>query len=704
MLKLSVNVLFSICCLLIPHLSFAYEKNDDIDEQIIELELLTDKQLVIEKLNQLLNSPEITPKQYVVALNLKGRNYLAEDNFDNAINAFKQAQVIAQSQQLLQLEADAYKQLGISYYYQGKLSEAILVYQASLSFYQEINAPIKQANLLNNLALVHSSMGNYSLALKNYQRARSLYQDYGDEEDKVDVRYNIALMHVNMRRYDIAIKMLQEVMSKRENMDDKNALAMVWADLGNAYKHSKQYQQAKKYLHDALDYFQLNNNRHHIASQLHNIAELYHQLAKPDTAQIYAQKGIEVSVAIGHKKAYAGSLNSLAKSLFSQGKIEQALEQITLANQVAREMGYKALLNSNLALLALIYATQNNTSEALTTHLNFINKNNERENELFNIQLARFESEQLTQQIEQLTQNEKLQQLQNKQSTQQQYLIIVAVIFILFIIFFIFRRNIEKSLNKALEVKVKQRTQELEFLMEELQRANKVKSRFLTNMTSDIKKPLTLVIEQSELILKDNVSTKSINKDVEFILGNGLHLLQLINDILDLGKIEANTLELDLKQQDLNIILNDVFEMFDKQAKIKGLAFEINNSLSTPFIVNIDALRLKQVLINFCTNAVKFTDKGKIMLSVTHLNNELKFSVMDTGVGMNKVQLKQIFDSFNQGDSNSNRRLGAAGLGLFISEQLASIMGGNISAQSTLHQGSTFTFTLPFNPSENESK
>ncbi|MCJ8318460.1 MAG: tetratricopeptide repeat protein [Colwellia sp.] len=702
MLKLSLTTLFSICYLLTSHLSFAYEQDDSIDEQLIVLAQLTDKHLVIEKLNQLLSSTEITPKQYVATLNLQGRSYLAVDNFDEAINVLQQAQVIAQSQQLPQLEANAYKLLGISYYYQGKLSDAILVYQASLSFYREIDAPIKQANLLNNLALVYSSMGDYSLALKNYQLAKSLYQSYGSDEDQLDVRYNIALIHVNMRRYGIAIKMLLEVMSKRETMNDEYSLALVWADLGNAYKHAKQYQLAKKYLHDALDYFQLHNNRHHIASQLHNVAELYHQLGKPDTAQIYAEKSIEISVAIGHKKAYAGSLNSLAKSLFSQGKIEQSLQKIILANQVARQSGYKALLNSNQALLALIYATQNNTSEALTTHLSYINKQNERENELFNMQLARFESEQLSQQVEQLTQNEKLQQLQTKQSTQQQYLVVVAVIFILFIIFFIFRRNIEKSLKKALEVKVKQRTQELEFLMQELQRANKVKSRFFTNMTSDIKAPLTLVIEQSELILKQNVSTKSINKDVEFILGNGLHLLQLINDILDLGKIEANTLELELKQQDLNIILNEIFEMFNKQAKIKGLTFEINNPLSSPFIVNIDALRLKQVLINFCTNAVKFTDKGKIMLSVTQLNNELKFSVMDTGVGMNKVQLKQIFDSFNQGDSNSNRRLGATGLGLFISEQLASIMGGNISAQSTLHQGSTFTFTLPISTTKNQ--
>jgi len=178
-------------------------------------------------------------------------------------------------------------------------------------------------------------------------------------------------------------------------------------------------------------------------------------------------------------------------------------------------------------------------------------------------------------------------------------------------------------------------------------------------------------------------------------MGNSLHLLQLINDILDLSKIEANTLELDLKQQDLNSVLNDVSEQYIEQASNKGLSFELHNSLTKPYIINIDALRLKQILTNFCSNALKFTHKGKIMLSISVHNNELNFSVMDTGIGMNKIQLKQIFDSFNQGDSSINRRFGGSGLGLFISEQLASIMGGKISAQSTLNQGTTFTFTLP---------
>ncbi len=693
--------MFAILAVIAPlgH-NLAFAMSDDIDKKLIKITQIADNKEALRQLADLLIYPKLTTKQYISAVNLQAQHHISLDNFAQATALLQQAQVIAQDQKRYQLEADTNKLLGVTFYYQGNNSKALMAYQASYSFYQTIDAPIKQANLLNNIALVHAAMANYTLALQNYKLAETIYQNFGSEEDKVDVRYNIALMHVNMRRYDSAIKILHEVVLKRKEMNDDLELAMAWANLGISYKHSGQFQQAKSYLLNALNYFELHNQRHQIASQMHNLAEVHIELNQPIQAKKYAKKGIEISLAVGHKKAHAGSLNSLAKALFHQGDIKQALEKITLSNKIARETNYKTLLNSNLALLSLIYATQNNTAEALSTHLNYLHKQHDIQNDLFNIQLARFESDQLIGQVEQLIQNKKLLQAQNKQKEQLQYFFIFAAVLILVILFFGFRRNIEKNAKRALESKVKQRTQELEFLMQELQRANKIKSQFLANMSTDIKTPLTKVIEQSELILNENVSSKVLNKEVEIILGNSLHLLQLINDILDLSKLEENTLELDLKQQDINNVITEVAELYTEQSKTKGLTFELHNTLTSPFIVSFDALRLKQILINFCSNALKFTHKGKVMLSVSFLNNELIFSVIDTGVGMNKIQLKQIFDSFNQGDSSINRRFGGSGLGLFISEQLASIMGGQISAQSTLNQGTTFTFTLPIQPNK----
>jgi signal transduction histidine kinase/DNA-binding NarL/FixJ family response regulator len=282
------------------------------------------------------------------------------------------------------------------------------------------------------------------------------------------------------------------------------------------------------------------------------------------------------------------------------------------------------------------------------------------------------------------------------QVTQKRNFIIIAILMLFLVLFFVFRRNMERNSKLTLEVQVKQRTHELECLMLELQQANNIKSQFLANMSHEIRTPLTAVIGQAEAIVSGDVDEAFICKEVSIIHNNSLHLLELINDILDLSKIEANKLELELQNKDLHSILEELNNIFTKQAKTKGLVFEITHSLSVPFIINIDSFRLKQILINLCSNAIKFTANGSVLLEVIVSDNELSFKVTDTGIGMDDIQLERLFESFTQGDTSISRRFGGTGLGLCLSEQLAKIMDGEISVQSEIYKGSIFTLSLPF--------
>jgi signal transduction histidine kinase/CheY-like chemotaxis protein len=282
------------------------------------------------------------------------------------------------------------------------------------------------------------------------------------------------------------------------------------------------------------------------------------------------------------------------------------------------------------------------------------------------------------------------------QVTQKRNFIIIAILMLFLVLFFVFRRNMERNSKLTLEVQVKQRTQELECLMQELQQANNIKSQFLANMSHEIRTPLTAVIGQAEAIVAGDVDEAFIYKEVSIIHNNSLHLLELINDILDLSKIEANKLELELQKQDLHSILEELNNIFTMQANSKGLTFEIIHYLSMPFLVNVDSFRLKQILINLCSNAIKFTSSGSVSLEVAVNNNELSFKVTDTGIGMDDIQLERLFESFTQGDTSISRRFGGTGLGLCLSEQLAKIMDGEISVQSEINKGSTFTLSLPF--------
>jgi CheY-like chemotaxis protein len=231
--------------------------------------------------------------------------------------------------------------------------------------------------------------------------------------------------------------------------------------------------------------------------------------------------------------------------------------------------------------------------------------------------------------------------------------------------------------------------------MQELQSANNIKSQFLANMSHEIRTPLTTVIGQAEAIISGDVEEKYITKEVGIIHGNSLHLLELTNNILDLSKIEANKIELELQAQNLHDVLHELANMFTLQATSKGLTFEIVHSLPSPFIIEIDGFRVKQILINLCSNAIKFTAKGHVELKIMHHEGRIVFKITDSGIGMSSSQLQHLFESFTQGDSSISRRFGGTGLGLCLSEQLAKIMGGTIEVESELNEGSVFAFCLP---------
>ena len=693
-----------------------YVQAEDIAKQLDEIVQQEDKNKAIVQLSKLLENNNLNDTQRIQILMLQSRNYLAISDLDKALLITQQAKALSSQVHFPLQQAQADKLTGIVYYLQGQYSEAQHYYQEALEYFQKqkfspINA-IKQANLLNNIALVQTSQGYSVAALKSYQLAEPLYQRYGDEIDKIDVRYNLATLYISLHRFDIAISMLKEVISKRIAIGDSNGVAKASGDLGVAYKYSGEYQKAEQFTLNALTYFQQQKNQYDEASQLHNIAEVYYELSNPDKALYYAAIGVDVSENIGHKKAYAGSLQTLAKVYFYQGKIEKSKTYVEQSNAIAKKMGYQRLLTENLGLLSLIYAASSNTIKALTAQLSYQKARLKSSNETLNEQIAQFQSEQLTQQVKSLQQNKKVQQLESTKAEQQRLFFILAAATLLIVLFLIYRRYLEVSLTKELEARVKQRTEALEFLTQELQSANLIKSQFLANMSHEMRTPLTAVIGQAEAIIHGDFDDDGIAKEVEVIHNNSLHLLQLINDILDLSKIEANKFELENRQQDLHDLVNELNFMFTEQAQRKSLSFTITHHLPSPFIIDIDSLRLKQILINLCSNAIKFTSEGWVTLDIAIIDKTLLFTVTDTGIGMHESQIVKVFNMFTQGDNSISRRFSGSGLGLFLSEQLAKVMSGNISVTSQLDQGSTFILKLPFgkiyhaisntNASENE--
>lgn len=267
----------------------------------------------------------------------------------------------------------------------------------------------------------------------------------------------------------------------------------------------------------------------------------------------------------------------------------------------------------------------------------------------------------------------------------------------LFILMLLIAMYIKRQKQAVIELErqVAEKTADIALESKKLAAANRIKSQFLANMSHEIRTPLTTVIGQAEAIICRDVEPSDIYKEVEIIHDSGVYLLALLNDILDVTKIEENKFELEYSPQDLHVLLENINTMFSMQAKVKGLEFTLQQNLPVPFVINTDGLRLKQILINLLSNALKFTLEGSVKLIVDYDNKQLKFSVIDTGIGISEEQVEQIFQSFTQGDSSIRRRFGGSGLGLHLSNQLAGLMKGGITVTSELDKGSTFTFTMP---------
>lgn len=271
-------------------------------------------------------------------------------------------------------------------------------------------------------------------------------------------------------------------------------------------------------------------------------------------------------------------------------------------------------------------------------------------------------------------------------------LVLASIFFIIFIIVHFLLRHLDKAIQRNIELVVAR---------DSAKNANFAKSSFLANMSHELRTPLNAIIGYSEILEEEAIFShdSDVLDDIKKIQTAAKHLLNLINEILDLSKIEAGHMTLYMEEVALNVLIDEIV------AVTGPLINKNNNRLTLHFSKDIDTIysdmiKLRQILFNLISNSTKFTENGNITLHVAEKNQQLVIAVTDTGIGMTQEQITKLFSPFVQADSSTTRKYGGTGLGLVITKQYVQMLDGEITVDSNPGRGSTFTIRLPLKSSK----
>ena len=533
---------------------------------------------------------------------------------------------------------------GFCYRLKGEYDAGLQVLKEALSISRQISDRNIEATTLYYLGNIYRDLGDLSSTQTHYEKALAINEESGNEYYMSVILSSISNLLYDLNDYDSALEYALKCLPIFERVDNVNSLLNIYNTLGNIYFKKEEYK-------DALHYFEENRRRSDPGTAAFTMAEsgmgkVFYKMHKFNDANRFLTASLKQSVELSNAEVQIISNFYLGRLYMDEGSNMQALEYLKAAFALASDYNRKHDVMSIHEVLSALYDKMGDISKAFY-HLKSFEQAKE---EIFK----------------------------------------------------------QKIINELRNLQVRQQIEMAQKEKEVAERTAQLKHQFMANMSHEIRTPMNAIVGMTRLLLSKDPRPEQL-RYLKAIQLSSNNLLVIINDILDLSKIEAGKIIIENVDFDLREIVQSVRDMLLLKFEEKGVELRITVDPAIPRRVMGDPTRINQVLINLAGNAVKFTEKGYVEVKATLVKKEgnklrVKLDVIDTGIGIAPEYVDTIFDSFTQAGADVTRKFGGTGLGLTISKQLVTLMGGEISVQSQLHKGTTFTAIIMLEESDTQEQ
>ena len=578
------------------------------------------------------------------------------------------------------------------YQQQGRNQEAMDLFTNAYAIALEDNDWKTQAKILNNMGITHFHWGDFDKASEYWHKSLKISEEHGLKELMGHGYFNMGNIYSRQGEMEKALEYYETSLGLYGELGDRRLIASSLNKIGQILLNSDE-EKAIEYLERSLKISHELNDFVAISGNLIALAS-YYDWRKQDhkKALYYDNQSLDAALKSGDQRVIAHAMMGICVTYYLMKDWKKSIEIGLKSKKLCIESGSGIDLKTTSEVLYECYQAIGDYKNALENYKQFVSLRDSINGEKNNREVLRqeyqyeYEKQKITDSLnhaQEAMQADLEYQRTLNQKNQTRNILVGSVIIVLLLAGGGWSRA--RFIKKA--------NQRLAYEKERAEKSEAFKQEFLANMSHEIRTPMNAVLGMTNLTL-DTKLTKKKRDYLEAVRKSSENLLFIINDILDLSKLEAGGMVLDPRPFKLASLISQVQQILQFKAEEKGLSFDVSIDSKIPEFVVGDDLRLNQVLINLCGNAVKFTDKGSVELNVSQEGGQVKFVVSDTGIGIESSKINELFTSFKQVDTGTTRRYGGTGLGLSISRSLVQLMGGVIEVNSVPGKGSEFSFTL----------